>query len=454
MTAAPIGRVARRRPLFIQVFVVMVLSVLAAQLANFALVLLSPPPVPQLHTSDDVVFALMTGRDTTGQLAITLRDDPGFDERDPRASALKARMARQLGVAPDALRLSLPRPPLVFARRGHDLPPMVSVRIEGMPPPGPPAILAGNIAIARFSAALRQPGGRWRVVAPRHTGLDPWQRRAMFWLLGTIVFVAPFAWLLARRIAAPLGAFAAAAERLGRDPKAPPLSVRGPAEIEAATHAFNEMQERLRRYVDDRTAMIGAIAHDLRTPLMRLSFRLENVPEAIRNKAETDIREMESMLAAVLAFVRDMGEQGRRQKLDLRSLVESIADNMADMGEDVSVEPGDTIVLNGDVVGLRSLFANLLSNAVKYGQRARVALRAEDGMAIVEIEDDGPGIAPAELDRVFEPFYRTERSRSRDTGGTGLGLATVRTLAHAHGGEAILENRAEGGLRARVKLPL
>jgi two-component system OmpR family sensor kinase len=257
-------------------------------------------------------------------------------------------------------------------------------------------------------------------------------------------------------LTAPIRAFAEAAERLGRDPQAPALTLEGPAEIGGAARAFNDMQERLRRYVEDRTTMIGAIAHDLRTPLTRLAFRLEaGAPEELRAKAAGDIAEMEAMIAAALAFVRDAGRPAARELLELRSLLESIADDMAATGADVMVESGPAVVIHGDPVGLRRLFSNLIVNAVKYGGgRAWASIRQEGERAIVEVEDDGPGLPHVELDRVFEPFYRAERSRSRETGGIGLGLAVVRAVALAHGGEVSLENRHEGGLRARVILPL
>ncbi|RYG02110.1 MAG: HAMP domain-containing protein, partial [Caulobacteraceae bacterium] len=266
--------------------------------------------------------------------------------------------------------------------------------------------------------------------------------------------MAPVAFVFARRLSAPIRLFTDAAERLGRDPRAPPLSLKGSAEINVAVKAFNDMQERLRRYVEDRTAMVGAIAHDLRTPLTRLRFRIENVPEDVRVKMAADIDQMEEMISAALAFVRDTTRDGERTPLELSSLLESLCDEMAETGADTQVELGEKVVLHGDPLALRRLFTNLLENAVKFGGRARARIYSDATSAIVEIEDDGPGIPTDEVERMFEPFYRREPSRSRQTGGIGLGLAVVRSIARGHGGDVTFVNRPGGGLTAKVQLPI
>ncbi|PLR18500.1 two-component sensor histidine kinase, partial [Caulobacter flavus] len=340
----------------------------------------------------------------------------------------------------------------------------------GPPPPGaagplPPRaqILADRIAAVMrdepflfgdFELGIRQADGRWLVVGPKFTVLrDTWQVRILLILALSVVAVSPLAWLFARRLAGPITAFAAAAERLGRDPRAPPLSLSGSAEVAAAANAFNEMQERLRRYVEDRTAMIGAVAHDLRTPLTRLRFRIETTPEDVRSKLESDIDQMEAMISATLAFVRDTSRPAERTKLELASLLESVMDEAAETGGDATAEESEKIVIEGDPIALKRLVTNLVENALKYGGAARGRVYRQAGSAILEIDDDGPGVPSAELDRVFEPFFRGEPSRNRETGGIGLGLAVVRSLARAHGGDVALLNRPEGGLRARVTLP-
>jgi two-component system, OmpR family, sensor kinase len=213
------------------------------------------------------------------------------------------------------------------------------------------------------------------------------------------------------------------------------------------------MQARLNRYVDDRTMIIGAVAHDLRTPLMRLALRLDQAPEPLRRACEGDIRDMQAMISATLAYVRDVGEPASRRPLDLRSLAETVTDDLSDRGEPVTLAPGLPVVIEGNSAAMKALVTNLVSNALKYAGSAEVSLWREDQVATIEVCDNGPGIPPEDLERVFEPFYRGERSRNRDTGGFGLGLASVRAVARAHGGEVTLENRGSGGLCARVTLP-
>jgi signal transduction histidine kinase len=167
-----------------------------------------------------------------------------------------------------------------------------------------------------------------------------------------------------------------------------------------------------------------------------------------------DVDQMDAMISSALAFVRDATQPCERSKLELSSLVESVAVEMAETGLDVSAESPAPVVINGDPVALRRLVTNLLDNAVKFGSCARARVYHEDGSAVIEVDDDGPGIGEAERERVFEPFHRGEPSRSRETGGAGLGLAVVRSVARAHGGDADLQNRSEGGLRARAHLPL
>lgn len=442
------GRGARQGPtLFLRLFLLLLLVVLAAEAVNFVFLMLSPPPALPIHHLGEIRTALVTGRDPSGQLIIRVGAPPAVTS-EPWIEGQHRRLAAELGERPEDVRLSIVHRwppgrglvPALFPFRHH--------RREGMRDP------RADLVIGRFVAAARLPDGRWRVVTSADRGFAIWLRQMGLSLLAIVIAVAPPAWLLARRLTAPVRIFAAAAERLGRDPRAPPLPLRGPPEVRAATEALNEMQRRLRDYVDDRTTMIAAIAHDLRTPLMRLAFRLEPAPPELRARLEPDIAEMQAMIASALAFARETSGTGERQRLDLRSLIESVADGMIDQGDDVSVAPGADPVIDGDRLALRALVANLLENAVRYGLRARVALRAEAGWARIEIDDDGPGLGAGELERVFRPFYRAEPSRSRDTGGTGLGLAIVRAIAKAHGGEASVTNRDGGGLRAMVRLPL
>jgi len=312
-----------------------------------------------------------------------------------------------------------------------------------------------SFLITPFQVIIHGKDGGWLTVQPGiRKGLNFFQQRVLLWFALSVVALIPVAWLFARGLAKPMTQFAAAAERFGRDPRAPPMVISGSSEIVQAATAFNEMQDRLRRYVDDRTSMVAAIAHDLRTPLTRLRFRIEAAPEEAQAKMTADIDQMEAMIAATLTFVRDAQADPQRTRLELSSLLESIVDDMAETGADVQVNNAEKVVIDADSLALRRLLTNLLENAVKYGSRARATLSVHDRIAEINIDDDGPGVPVPELNRVFDPFYRREPSRNRQTGGIGLGLSVARSIARAHGGDVDLQNRAQGGLRARVTLPV
>jgi signal transduction histidine kinase len=257
-----------------------------------------------------------------------------------------------------------------------------------------------------------------------------------------------------RRVTAPLASLSAAAERLGNDLNAPPMPETGTIETRQASHAFNTMQARLRGLIENRTRMLAAISHDLRTPLTLLRLRTENVENSTeREKMLATIAEMDAMVATTLAFARDEATVEIRRPTDLAALVQSIVDDMADTGLPVTMERAEPVVHNCRPVALKRAIRNLIDNAVKYGKKANVAIKPTPKSIEIAIDDEGPGIAEQELSRVFEPFYRVEESRSRENGGVGLGLAIALSTVQAHGAEIILSNRPAGGLRAAVVLP-
>ncbi len=317
---------------------------------------------------------------------------------------------------------------------------------RGLFAPAPAGYIEGD-----FIAAQRV-GDHWIVVKPLPEGFpNAWQSRIMLWFLLSFVLVAPLGWLFSRWLAAPLRSFADAAERLGRDPCAPATVQGGSAEIARAAAAFNLMQARLKRYIEDRTAMIGAISHDLRTPLTRMRFRLEAVPDKLKPGLEKDMDQMEAMISSVLAFMRDQAEGGVRERLDLRTLLDDAVKNAVAGGADVALEPGEPIEVQADPLALNRVFANLLDNAVKYGGRAVVRLDKDGGEAIATVRDFGPGLPDSELEQVFKPFYRAPHAVASDATGMGLGLANSRSIILAHGGAIRL--RSQDGLTAEVRLP-
>ena len=315
-------------------------------------------------------------------------------------------------------------------------------------------VLADRLTFAPFAASVLQPDGRWATVEPPRGLLSPWQQRVLLALAISMLLLAPLVWFMARRLTQPIRVFADAAERLGADPDAEPLTPSGPSEVRTAIHAFNDMQASLRDHMSRRTQTVAAIAHDLRTPLTRLRFRAEQAPEAVRDRMAADIEEMDALIAQAMAYVRGEATPERRERFDLAGLAEDCAVGFSETGAAVSFTNGAALPVEADPAALRRALANLIANAVKFGDAARVKALSEGGRAAILIEDDGPGLAESELEAVFEPFHRAERSRSRETGGAGLGLTVARQAARAFGGDVTLTNQPGGGLTARLTLPL
>lgn len=257
----------------------------------------------------------------------------------------------------------------------------------------------------------------------------------------------------ARRLARPIREFARAAERLGVDLTAPALAVRGPQELRTTILAFNRMQDRLRRFLEDLTQMLAAISRDLRAPLARLRLRAELVAEGEQQrKMFDDLDVMNTMIDSTLAFARDDSREEARRLVDLAVLVGDVCEDVADTGGKVSYLGPRCI----DVPCRPALMrrgANLIDNAVKYGAAARVRIDREADRVVIVVDDDGPGIPPEEQERVFAPFYRMEMARDPGKAGVGLGLSVARTIAREHGGDVRLRNRDGGGLGALIELP-
>jgi signal transduction histidine kinase len=268
------------------------------------------------------------------------------------------------------------------------------------------------------------------------------------------IAVIAFAGWAARQMTRPIRTFASAAQRLGRDVNAPPIPERGSRELRKATAAFNTMQSSLQRYVEDRTRMLAAISHDLRTSLTRLRLRTAFIEdEEQQRKAERDVEEMDSMLSATLTFSRDDAALEPRSKVDLAAMLHSLCDDLGDSGTPIEYEGPERFTYSCRPLSLQRALANLLNNAVGYGEAAQVSLASNDTGVCIEVCDRGPGIPEHSQERVFEPFVRLDSARSRSTGGTGLGLPIARSVVHAHGGTISLANRQAGGLVVTIVLP-
>lgn len=499
-------------PLAVQIIGLLVVVLILGQIATLAVVFILPPPRPPIYRVEDIASALRGERSTPryGPAMVRSTADAPPLERPAegfRVAALKLQLSRLLGVPADRVRLVIePRgrfgfPFDPFRRRGPPGPPPPpglgpppGPPPPGMgPPPGPPPPVDGQadptppsaggsdqpwagpgrhggwfrlrrgagmdrmgFTVGGVEAAFQPSSGPWIVVRSPNEGFpNAWERRMLLWFLACLLLLTPVGYLFARRLTAPIDRFVAAADRLGRDPRAPPMALNGPAEIGRAAAAFNEMQARLARYVEDRTAMIAAIAHDLRTPLSRVQFKLQRAPADVAADIRTDLGQMEAMIAAVLSFVRDGSSTQERGPLDLLSLLEVVVDDAAATGAEVEMDSGPALIVDGDASALQRLFVNLVDNAVKYGGRARIRLVSDQTGAVVTISDDGPGLSESEREHVFEPFFRVESSRNRDTGGIGLGLSIARSIARSHGGDVTLEPLEDGpGLKAVVRLPV
>lgn len=287
----------------------------------------------------------------------------------------------------------------------------------------------------------------------KSVGNSFWTNQAVVSVAVTAVMLSVFGIIVARGIARPMRRLAIAAEALGRGESVAPLPEAGPDDIRNTAEAFNRMQERLQRFVEDRTRMLAAIGHDLRTPLTSLRLRAEFVADAEeREKMLATIAEVQKMTEATLAFAREEATAEGTRAVDLPALVESLCDDLAELGRDVTFIEGPKISYRCRPDALRRAVRNLVENAVRYGERARVHVaRAGDGVEIV-IEDDGPGIPDGAAEQVFAPFFRIENSRNPETGGVGLGLSIARTIVRHHGGDIVLANQAKG-LRATISLP-
>lgn len=270
-----------------------------------------------------------------------------------------------------------------------------------------------------------------------------------------LVLIALLAYLVSRMATRPIRQLATAANALGNDIDHPPLKEQGPTEIRQAARAFNAMQARIRRQIQHRTHMLAAVTHDLQTPLTRMRLRLEKVPdEELRHKLIDDLAVMHGLVREGLDLARSMDSVEPMQRMDIDSLLDSICADAADAGQQVSFSGQSQAAIAAQPNTLRRCLSNLIDNAVKYGQQAAVSVSKEPGHVAIRIRDNGPGIPQEQLDVVFDPFYRVETSRSRDTGGTGLGLTIARNIAENHRGTLVLRNHPDGGLEALLTLPL
>ena len=443
------------------------------------------------------------------RLVFTVVDAPPAAAQDPFAARSAESVAQSLGMSPDDVRVldfgpgpggrRFPRreaPPSDEPPPGEGGPPRAEPGPppEGFgPPPGGPPQGARPSVNQRLDRAVAQerpppffgerafgdrgrrgqrtrdfrllPGGRrglavragphWLVIRIGPAiGDDLWLRRVgLTFGLTLAALLLPALWI-AHHLARRIGAFAEAANRFGRNPDAPPLPEQGPYELRQAAGAFNRMQARIQRLVSDRTMMMAAVSHDLRTPLARVRFRIQDLAPPVRDAIAEDIQQMDELITQMLSFTRDALPGAERRRFDLSALAQSLVDDLADSGADVTFSGPEKLTVEANLAAVRRVLGNLLDNALKYAGHARLELRVEGDVALAAVEDHGPGVPAGMGEAIFEPFRRGEPSRNRKTGGVGLGLAIARNLARGHGGDIVLESVQPQGARFVFSLPI
>jgi len=446
-------RLRNGRSILRQSFWLLVAGMIVVQLVLTASIFLLPPPreegVPLGEIAERLAGPLTAEsrwRMRSGDMPVSVLAGPPV--RTPGLAVsppLNHALADRLGIATQDVRLyfRMDQASRLWRSRNRDSDGIVRWR-------GEPFFFDRTIAAARID-------GQWRSIRVQDRPfIAQWQVRMALAFGLAFISLIPLAWLFARRMARPIRAFADAADRVGRDSSAPMIPENGPAELRVAARALNAMQNRIAEQMSERQTMVAAIAHDLRTPLSRIAFRIEGADDKLREPIQRDIDQMKAMISATLDFVRGNAQQSICEPVDLRALVMALVDDEVQVGRPVrwSHVPPAHAPTSGDRVALRRMIQNLLDNALKYGTKAELDLWCEDGAVRIIIADRGPGLAAEDIEAMFAPFMRREPSRNRETGGAGLGLAIARAIARTHGGDVTLAARDGGGLIATISLPL
>lgn len=322
--------------------------------------------------------------------------------------------------------------------------------------PGPGGMMRPPREAREIVLAARLPDGRWlsgMTFSPEPTSGDVFLLGASTFVL--FAFVLAAALWIASRVARPLRDLAAAAQQVGASGEPQEVIIRGPGDVRQTLEAFNAMSRRVSQLLGEKDVMLGALGHDLRTPLSSLRIRIESMePEAERLKAVKTIEEASDLLEDILELARQGRSKEAVRTMDVSILVQDMVEDYAETGAPVSLTTWEKAPVACRPVLFRRALRNLIDNAVSYGERARLSVSKADGAVLVRIEDDGPGMSAEALASAADPFYRGDASRNRGTGGAGLGLTLADAIAKAHGGALLLENRSPSGLIATIKLPL
>ena len=376
-----------------------------------------------------------------------LSDIPAVDhESHADGGAVEARVRGLLGGANDReIRVELHEVEQGIPPMPHLAPEMAEMHL---------AMMRGELSAIEMQLSIALADGQWLNVGTRFERPPlqwPWASIVSFGITAAIILVSA-CWFLLTRLTGPLLRVSRAADQLGRGEAVDPLPLIGPSEVRGLTQAFNRMQARLTRFVADRTRLLAALGHDLRSPLTAMRVRAEMVDEdETRDSLVASIEEMQEMVDATLAFARGMASSEVYETVDLGAYLKQL---QADMIDGFTLDTANSISVRLRPQSVRRALRNIIENAQRYGGGAEVTFVHDAEYVQIRVSDNGPGVPEAELEQVFEPFFRLEKSRSRETGGTGLGLSIARTIVRAHGGEVALTNRTEGGLLVTVTLLL
>lgn len=441
-----------RRSLRLQVAVFAVLGILVCFSVSFVVALWYPTPEPQRVSVAEAVQALRAPEVMPGWRRSVVDAPPFQTAVQGQDIVIRAGLASELGLAQDQVRVRSLQPsrPQTAPARSTSLSSSGALS-ESATLMVTRLALSPGTRFGLFSAAIQQDDGSWLHLEPKTSILTPERLRMLTALAIAAGVIIPLALWGCSLLTAPfrrLGQAAADDTRLDSA-----KWVRGPVEAQLAAAAIDAMRYRLLEHLRSRTAMMAAIAHDLRTPLTGLRLRVEGLSGAPRDEAVADIARMERMIAQLLTYVRGEEVAWVTEPVDLADVVEDCVRRQHVAGQDVSLHASGEHLVLADRDQLDRALSNLIDNAVVHGHRADVAVFSRDGVTICTIDDDGPGLTPDQIQAVFAPFHRLEASRNRNTGGAGLGLAIAKAILTRAGGQVELCSHAGGGLRAEVRLP-
>lgn len=457
------------RPLetvFAQVFALALVCVVAPLALGLSVLAFSPPPPPPTVSIAAFVQAWRAGADS--RFTLTVSDGPPASRLRPAGTAEKlisASLARGIGLSPADVDIALAVPSIYGLRarsgteeRGQitliDAPSSLPIGRNGQPVDLTVYLLNDQVRVPPFIATIRQRDGRYLRMEPREAWPTAWQLRLITIFALSLLAVAPLAWLGARRWTRTIRSLAARVERFDGQDAGPRVTGAGDAdEFKALEQAFEAMHGRIRAQVEERLRLLMAVAHDLRTPMTSLRIRSEDVAEPLRAGFVRDLARLERMIEGILAFARLRNRPMVDAEVCLSRLAGELVAEAQARGEDVAFESGaEPVRVRGDATELMRAVDNLIRNAIRYAGSAHVTVASAGADAVLRVIDTGPGVPPELLPRLTEPFFRAETSRSVETGGIGLGLATVKAIVDHHEGTLALRTRSPG-FEAEITLP-